>query len=149
MELLGKNISKLKKSLNFNFTDVLAYNILLQMLTCIENIHDKGYIHRDIKPSNFVVCLLQRKVYMVDFGLAKLHLNKKGEPFAERKKTDFRGTIAYASMNAHNRIVFQTLIKDLSRRDDLWSFFFVILEMLGETIPWRLVGDDKVNLNFT
>lgn len=43
---------------------------------------------------------------------------------------DFRGTITYASQNAH-------LKKDLSRRDDLWSFYFVILEFLTDNLPWR------------
>ena len=105
MELLGKNIANFKKSIGSSFTNITAFNILIQMLTCIENVHDKGYIHRDIKPSNFVICLEEKKVYIVDFGLAKLHLNKIKKPFPERKNTDFRGTIAYASMNAHNRIV--------------------------------------------
>ena len=105
MELLGKNIANLKKSMGNYFSNTFAYNILLQMLTCIELIHLKGYIHRDIKPSNFVICKDEKKVFLVDFGLAKLHLNKKGEPFAERKNAEFRGTIAFASMNAHNRVV--------------------------------------------
>lgn len=105
MELLGMNIASLKKSLGTKFTDAFAYDILIQMLNCIEDVHNKGYIHRDIKPSNFVICPQQKKVYMVDFGLAKLHINKKGQPFTERKNADFRGTIAFASMNAHNQIV--------------------------------------------
>jgi len=136
MELLGKNIANYKKSLGFSFTEQLAYDILLQMLSCIETVHSKGYIHRDIKPSNFVICKQEKSVYIVDFGLAKLHLNPKGEPYSERKDCDFRGTIAFASMNAHNR-------NDLSRRDDMWSFFFVILDLLGETVPWRVCGEDK------
>ena len=106
MELLGKNIGNLKKSMGLGFTDLFAYEILIQMLDCIELVHNKGYIHRDIKPSNFVICHQEKKVYIVDFGLAKLHLNKMGEPYPERKNADFRGTIAFASMNAHNRIVF-------------------------------------------
>lgn len=52
------------------------------------------------------------------------------KPYEERKNTDFRGTITYASLNAHNKV-------DLSRRDDLWSFYFVILDFLGEELPWR------------
>jgi serine/threonine protein kinase len=106
MELLGKNIASLKKNMGASFTNVFVYDILLQMLTCIENVHSKGYIHRDIKPSNFVICPNEKKVYIIDFGLAKLHLNKLGQPNPERKNADFRGTIAFASMNAHNRLVF-------------------------------------------
>ena len=139
MELLGKNIANVKKALGVSFTTAFALDILLQMLSSIEGLHNKGYIHRDIKPSNFVICPAHRKVFMVDFGLAKLHLKSNGEPYPERKNADFRGTIAFASMNAHNRT-------DLSRRDDLWSFFFVVLDLLGETVPWRICGEDKVCL---
>jgi tau tubulin kinase len=67
----------------------------------------------------------------VDFGLAKLHIDPvTKKPFARRKITDFRGTIPYASINAHNK-------EELSRRDDLWSFYFMMLEFLGEQLQWR------------
>jgi len=114
----------------------MAYEILIQMLDCIEVVHDKGYIHRDIKPSNFVLCQEEKRVFIVDFGLSKLHLNKKGLAVPARKTADFRGTLVYASMNAHNKI-------DLSRRDDLYSFFFIVLELLNEAMPWRTGTDDK------
>jgi len=60
---------------------------------------------------------------MVDFGLAKKHLFN-GVPLEPRQNTDFRGTITFASLNAHNKM-------DLSRRDDLWSFYFMILDFLN------------------
>jgi hypothetical protein len=56
---------------------------------------------------------------------------KIGVPIPMRPQADFRGTISYASLNAHLKL-------DLSRRDDLWSFYFVILEFLDENIPWKL-----------
>jgi len=81
------------------------------MLDAIEKLHDKGYIHRDIKPSNFVMGKgdLRNQVFMVDFGLAKLHLASNGMPFEQRPNADFRGTITYASLNAHRRIVFSNI----------------------------------------
>ena len=61
-------------------------------------------------------------VYLVDFGLAKEHIDQAtGKPHPERKHTDFRGTIPYASLSAH-------LKKELGRIDDMWSLFFVFLE---------------------
>lgn len=77
------------------------------MLFGIEQVHDMGYIHRDIKPSNFVMGegKSREKIYIVDFGLGKLHLDKNGNAIEQRKTVDFRGTIAYASLNAHNKIV--------------------------------------------
>ena len=42
---------------------------------------------------------------MVDFGLAKLHLNEDGKPIEKRESADFRGTVTFASLNAHNKVV--------------------------------------------
>lgn len=71
------------------------------------------------------------KVFLVDFGLAKDHLDPRTmEPYDQRKNTDFRGTIPYASLNAH-------LKKELARRDDMWSFFFMTLEFLDEGLTWK------------
>ena len=69
-------------------------------------------------------------MYIVDFGLAKKHLDNAGNPVPQRKKADFRGTVSFASLNAHNNI-------DLARRDDLWSLYFVILDFLNEKLKWR------------
>ena len=154
MELLGKNLGIFKKTF-LNFNSILAYDILLQSITAIENLHNKGYIHRDIKPTNFVlgrndeenlnknyslgVPINDINIYLVDFGLAKLHLDKDNKPFPPRSNTDFRGTLTYASLNAHNKL-------DLSRRDDLWSFFFMILDLLNENLPWRNCKDDKEDI---
>ena len=69
-------------------------------------------------------------MFIVDFGLAKKHLDDHMHPLAQRKKADFRGTVSFASLNAHNNI-------DLSRRDDLWSLYFVILDFLNEKLKWR------------
>lgn len=113
MELLGKNVANHKKT-KVSFDTINAYEILLQMLDSIEFLHDRGLIHRDIKPSNFVMGqennINCNKVYMVDFGLAKIHLDKFGKAIVPRINTDFRGTLTYASLNAHNKQV-KTLIK--------------------------------------
>lgn len=110
------------------------------MLHAIKAVHKKGYLHRDIKPvdllylqSNFVIGAGLNKglIFIVDFGLVKKHLSQEGLPKEERKFAEFRGTVPYASINAHNN-------HDLGRRDDLWSFYFVILEFLNETLPWKI-----------
>lgn len=70
-------------------------------------------------------------VFIVDFGLAKEHIDPATKyPFSPRRNTDFRGTIPYASLNAHHK-------QELSRRDDLWSFFFMLLEFLDEPLSWK------------
>ena len=81
------------------------------MLDSIEKLHDNKYIHRDIKPSNFVMGKNETRgqVFMIDLGLAKLHLENDGRPLKQRDRADFRGTITYASLNAHNRIVINVI----------------------------------------
>ena len=78
MDLKGKNLASYKKSHPRDFQGVNAIHLLLQMLTSIENVHKAGLIHRDIKPSNFVMGRNGEdkfRVYLVDFGLAKEHMN--------------------------------------------------------------------------
>ncbi len=76
-------------------------------MTAIENTHNKGLIHRDIKPSNFAVGIGKdkNKVFLIDFGISKVYMNQDGSLIPPRSNTEFRGTISYASLNAHNRIV--------------------------------------------
>jgi tau tubulin kinase len=52
-----------------------------------------------------VLSLDNLKVFIVDFGLSKKHLDDEGVPVPQRKKADFRGTVSFASLNAHNGIV--------------------------------------------
>ena len=66
----------------------------------------------------------KNKVYLVDFGLAKDHMNPAtGFVNPAWRHTDFRGTIPYASLSAHMK-------EELGRKDDIWSYFFVLLEFL-------------------
>ena len=104
------------------------------MLEAIQEVHDRNFIHRDVKASNFVLSQDFKQVFIVDFGLAKQHLDSNKNPVRQRKKADFRGTVSFASLNAHNNI-------DLSRRDDLWSLYFVILDFLQEKLVWREVKE--------
>lgn len=48
-----------------------------------------------------------RKVYMLDFGLARQYTTATGEVRAPRAAAGFRGTVRYASINAHKNKVSQ------------------------------------------
>eukprot|EP00347_Sterkiella_histriomuscorum_P000904 403374077 len=133
MDLKGINLANYKKQQKIQ-SELHALDILLQALQAIQDMHQEGIIHRDVKPSNFVMGSRpeeQEKVFLVDFGLAKDHIDKyTGRPQEARKNIDFRGTIPYASVNAH-------LKKDLGRRDDMWGFFYMMLEFLEEPLIWK------------
>ena len=148
MELLGKNLLLFKKTFHY-YNKILAYDILHQCLNCIQKIHNFGYIHRDIKPSNFCLSksdenklLLNYKnniyfkhdinIYLIDFGLVT-KINKNDEKNNENNEINnrgFIGTLTYASLSAHKR-------KELTKKDDLWSYFYMLLDLLNEQLPWR------------
>jgi len=102
-----------------------------QMLSSIASIHERGFIHRDIKPANFVFGLGEQrlKVILIDFGVARRHLDSTGQPLTPRAAAAFRGTTIYASPNAH-------VERELARRDDLYSLVYSLMECVAGPLPW-------------
>ena len=139
MQLQGKDIDQLRReqqqqSFSLSTTLRLGY----QMLKAIKAIHDVGFLHRDIKPSNFALGRTmqnRRQIFMLDFGLARQYLNANGEVRPPRSPVGFRGTTKYASTHVHQG-------QEASRRDDLWSFFYMLVEFTNRKIlPWRKISN--------
>jgi len=134
MQMLGPSLSKLRRKCK-RFS--LATTALLgkQMLNAIKDCHTIGeVIHRDIKPGNFCIDNStsyngRARCYIIDFGLCRPY-KSNGEIKEARKSVGFRGTAAYASINAHDG-------KDLGRVDDLWSLFYVLVEFMTGDLPWK------------
>lgn len=105
----------------------------MQMLAAIKFVHDAGFLHRDIKPGNFLVgkekSPSERSVVIIDFGLSRRHLAQNGSPRTRRSRARWVGSRRYMSPNTHYR-------KDQGRRDDLWSFLYVLIEFCTGTLPW-------------
>ncbi|XP_067680312.1 uncharacterized protein [Haliotis asinina] len=140
MSLQGKNLAELRRSQPrgcFSLSTTLRLGA--QILKAIESIHEVGFLHRDIKPSNFSMgksanhC---RKVYMLDFGLARQYTTATGEVRPPRAAAGFRGTVRYASVNAHKN-------KEMGRHDDLWSLFYMLVEFVVGQLPWRKIKDKE------
>lgn len=141
MELLGENIAELRRLQQGRFSMTTTLKLGIQMIKGIEAVHDFGYLHRDIKPSNFAMGLTPQKkdtCFLIDFGLARRYMLPDGEIRPPRDCAGFRGTARYASIHSHQS-------RDLGRRDDLWSVFYLLIEFAQGQLPWRRLRDkDKV-----
>lgn len=103
--------------------------------------HDKNFIHRDIKPDNMMMGLgdASNTVHMIDFGISRLFVDPKTGrhiPFARGK--NFIGTCRYVSVNAH-------MGHELSRRDDLITLGYVMINFLTGKLPWQGMPQSKAN----
>ncbi|XP_012270730.1 tau-tubulin kinase homolog Asator isoform X3 [Orussus abietinus] len=140
MQLQGKNLAELRRAQPrgaFSLSTTLRLG--LQILKAIESIHQAGFLHRDIKPSNFSIGRYPyntRMVYMLDFGLARQFTMATGEVRPPRTAAGFRGTVRYASVNAHKN-------KEMGRHDDLWSLFYMLAEFVNGQLPWRKIKDKE------
>lgn len=77
-----------------------------------------------------------RRVYMLDFGLARQYTTTSGEVRCPRAAAGFRGTVRYASINAHRN-------REMGRHDDLWSLFYMLVEFVNGQLPWRKIKDKE------
>ncbi|KAG3027478.1 hypothetical protein PC120_g5405 [Phytophthora cactorum] len=138
MELLGDSMSMLRMSPDSIHGVPLAkaVSVGLEMLDCIEAFHRHGYVHRDIKASNFALSALpernpmkQQRYYIIDFGLSRQHLGEDRQVLPARQVAEFRGTSMYASLSSHRR-------QELGPKDDLWSWFYLVMDFLRGELPW-------------
>lgn len=69
--------------------------ILLAMSRLIATVHQAGIIHNDLKPENFLVTNSDGRLWLLDFGNARLPGMRLSDLFGIGKKTSIRGTPAY------------------------------------------------------
>uniref|UniRef100_A0A5S6QHB2 Protein kinase domain-containing protein n=1 Tax=Trichuris muris TaxID=70415 RepID=A0A5S6QHB2_TRIMR len=141
MQLLGPSLGQRRRQMPQKmFTISTSIRSTVQMVSAIQDLHDSGYVHRDIKLSNMALGMSpaqKNTIFLFDFGLARRYVDADGNLRPERDEIGFRGTIRYASLTAHE-------MQDLSRRDDLWSLFYVCSEMVTGKLPWRNIRDKRV-----
>ncbi|CAP30341.2 Protein CBG11137 [Caenorhabditis briggsae] len=95
------------------------------------------FIHRDIKPANFCMSLENpRQLVMVDFGMCRKYVTDGGSELRHPRwyVHGFKGTLRYAPLAAHHG-------RESSRKEDLESVLYVLVELLVGTLPWMTMED--------
>ncbi|KHN80079.1 Tau-tubulin kinase 2 [Toxocara canis] len=137
---IGNREENLQK-LIFIFDFGLARKYVDRTLNAIEELHNCGFISRDIKPGNFAIGNreenLQKLIFIFDFGLARKYVDRNSNHLPSRGETGWRGTTRYGSLRAHHK-------QDLSRKDDLESWVYMVVELTKGSLPWRLITDRAV-----
>ncbi|KAL7074102.1 hypothetical protein ACQ4LE_006591 [Meloidogyne hapla] len=140
MELKGRDLYRLRKDRNNgSFTLGTAVRVALTTLEAIRELHELcGFISRDIKAGNFVTGQSTsddiRNIYLIDFGLCRKYKDANNNIVAARPDVGWRGTTRYGSRSAHQH-------QDLARKDDVESWFYMIVEMTRGSLPWSSERD--------
>ena len=145
MTMLGPSLQSLRKDRRSQcFSLSTALRVGHQCLEAVKEVHDVGFLHRDLKPANLAIGRSDmgpqgpKTVYLLDFGIARKYRDENGALRKARQRAGFRGTLRYAPLNCHRQ-------KELSRRDDLESWLYLLVELTNGRLPWReLTVKDEV-----
>ncbi|KMZ65605.1 hypothetical protein ZOSMA_317G00210 [Zostera marina] len=111
-----------------------VYRFAREAIKIFQNLHQAGYIHGDVKLGNFLSkphsensTTFFDDLFLVDFGLASRWKDNSTGRHVEYSQhpTKFRGTLTYASVHA-------LLGRTASRRDDMISLLYTLIELLEE-----------------
>ncbi|PIC50748.1 hypothetical protein B9Z55_001530 [Caenorhabditis nigoni] len=136
MSLVGPSLEDIRRKYSIKLHEgITPYQIAMQTLDAIEDLHSLGYIHRDMKPANFAVGFgpTEPTVFMLDFGIARSFLDPKTKKHKlPRTKVRFFGTTWYASRDGLKG-------KDQGRKDDIECWYYTLRHIFDpvDGIPWK------------
>jgi len=146
MTFVGTPLDKLLATRkNHHMSTGTAIGVGIQCLEALEEVHSIGFLHRDVKPANYSIGLKETgeedKIYILDFGMARQYRKENGEHHRPREAAGFRGTFLYASIDTHKG-------RDQGRKDDVESWFYMLVEMTTGDLPWHGT-DDPIEIRNT
>ncbi|KAL1921407.1 uncharacterized protein VTP21DRAFT_11123 [Calcarisporiella thermophila] len=162
LELLGPDLKQFKWAMGGRVELDIVVDLGIQIISLLEHVHSCGLVYRDVKPDNFLLgsqFILPgspsgtdfqgdrarnpfwdqprdfTKLHIIDFGLTRYYRDPiTGHHIPRRHRIKNKtGTALYASLNVHRG-------DGHSRRDDVESVAYVLIEMLTGELPWAGVS---------
>lgn len=146
IELFGPSLSSIRHKLEMkHFSISSTIKLGIETIEIIEELHKNNIIHCDIKPSNF---LLNKSIIgglvLIDYGLSEIQNNNNNNNNSDNNNNNnktFKGTLKYASINIHKMI-------EAEKRDDLISWFYMIIELGKGELPWHNIKDPGLSMSY-
>ncbi len=150
-QLLGSSIDTIFKMCHRKFSIMSTLIIIKQILEIIQKLHEKGIIHRNLNPTKFLYGkeettdiflskLIKKEInissssqlFLVDYSEAKFF--KEGNDY---KHINFNDKIRdFSFTNKNFCSIWAELKMEQSRRDDLYSIFYIMIYLLQGKLPW-------------
>jgi len=109
----------------------LAVSFALDIAQAMECLHAHGIIHRDLKPDNLLLTADQKKVKLVDFGLAR-------EETLTEMMTAETGTYRWMAPELYSTVTLRHgEKKHYNHKVDAYSFAIVLWELLTNRMPFE------------
>jgi PAS domain S-box-containing protein len=130
----GESLARLM--LSQQFTLIEFFDISVQIVKILDEVHKHRIIHKDINPSNIVLNSTTRQLKLIDFGISTV-LSRENSPLHNLNQME--GTLAYISPEQTGR-----MNRDVDYRTDFYSLGATFYELLTGKLPFKT--RDVVNL---
>ena len=142
--LLGPSLEDVFQLCDQGFSLKTTLMLFLQLLERLEWMHSHNFIHRDLKPDNIMLGIgaASHTIHLIDFGLTRTIVDPKtGKHIPFKTDKNLVGTCRFVSINAHKGY-------ELSRRDDLISVGYIIINMFKGSLPWQYIDTRKPSARY-
>ena len=154
-KLYGNSLNSIFKMCKYKFSLMSSLILMEQMLGIIRSLHEKGIIHRNLNPNKFLFGKEQTsdilsskmikkeinvdphtQLYLIDYSSAKFYIQNENNKL--HMKFDAQSKDFYFT-NKNFCSIWAELKMEQSRRDDLYSLFYIMIYLFLGKLPWMSI----------